>query len=526
MEHGGVPNGAYTLSAVVTDTAGNTTTLNSITVTVNNPRHTTPPTVQILNPVGGGLVRGTVVPLAVASDNVGITSVQFQLNGANIGPLLTSGPYRIDWNTTTVADGAYSLTAVATDSVGNTTTSSPVTVTVQNTAPTVTGETPAQGAMGLSTSAPNITATFSEVVQPGTISFVLKDSAGNIVAGSSTYNSATNTATLTPSGALDPSKTYTVTLSGAQDLAGNPMAPFSWSFTTTSTVINATIWPSTATPSVASANDASAQELGVKFTSDTAGYITGVRFYKGAANTGTHVGHLWTSTGTLLASATFTNETATGWQQVNFSQPVAIQADTTYVASYYDPSGGYAFDGGYFASSGVDAGVLHALSNSAGNGNGVYAGGADGVFPNNSFNASNYWIDVVFSNVLVPTVTSSTPTANATGIDTAAPNITATFSKPVQASTISFVLKDSGGNAVAGTVSYNASTNTATFTPSAALTGSTTYTASVSGGRTRPARPCPPSPGPSPRPRPTPPRPRSSPKRRSPTPRWPLSPGS
>ena len=61
------------------------------------------------------------------------------------------------------------------------------------------------------------------------------------------------------------------------------------------------------------------------------GYITGIRFYKGSGNTGTHVGHLWTSTGTLLATATFSNETASGWQQVNFATPVAITAGTTYV---------------------------------------------------------------------------------------------------------------------------------------------------------------------------------------------------
>ena len=66
-----------------------------------------------------------------------------------------------------------------------------------------------------------------------------------------------------------------------------------------------------------------AVNLGVKFQSDVAGYITGIRFYKGPSNTGTHVGHLWTASGALLATATFTNETASGWQQVNFANPVA-----------------------------------------------------------------------------------------------------------------------------------------------------------------------------------------------------------
>lgn len=95
-----------------------------------------------------------------------------------------------------------------------------------------------------------------------------------------------------------------------------------------------TIWSSSATPGVASDADASAVELGVKFTSDVSGYITGIRFYKGSLNTGTHTGSLWSSSGALLATATFSGESASGWQQVNFSTAVAITANTTYVASY------------------------------------------------------------------------------------------------------------------------------------------------------------------------------------------------
>ena len=92
-----------------------------------------------------------------------------------------------------------------------------------------------------------------------------------------------------------------------------------------------------------------------------AGYVTGIRFYKGAGNTGTHVGHLWSATGQLLATATFTSETATGWQQVSFAAPVAIAANTTYVASYFAPAGHYALDRPYFTT-GYDNAPLHALA--------------------------------------------------------------------------------------------------------------------------------------------------------------------
>ena len=114
-----------------------------------------------------------------------------------------------------------------------------------------------------------------------------------------------------------------------------------------------------------------------------------------ASNTGIHLGHLWTATGTLIASATFLNETASGWQQVNFPTPVAITANTVYVASYFTSSGNYARDGNFFAASGVDNAPLHALSNAAANGNGVYAYGPNPSFPNQTYGASNYWVDVV-----------------------------------------------------------------------------------------------------------------------------------
>src|SRR5262245_20544497 len=80
----------------------------------------------------------------------------------------------------------------------------------------------------------------------------------------------------------------------------------------------------TATPALLTDPDPKAVELGVKFRADVAGQVTGLRFYKGAQNTGPHTGSLWTAGSTLLAQATFADETATGWQQVSFGSPVAI----------------------------------------------------------------------------------------------------------------------------------------------------------------------------------------------------------
>ena len=98
--------------------------------------------------------------------------------------------------------------------------------------------------------------------------------------------------------------------------------------------------------------DGAAVELGLKFRSEVDGLITGVRFYKGgAANGGPHVGHLWTSAGTLLGSVAFSNETVSGWQQAFFLTPIQITAGTVYVVSYFAPQGNYAVSISLLASS-------------------------------------------------------------------------------------------------------------------------------------------------------------------------------
>ena len=219
------------------------------------------------------------------------------------------------------------------------------------------------------------------------------------------------------------------------------------------------IWSTTTTPSVGQRPRFDAVEVGVRFRSDVSGYITGIRFYKGATNTGTHVGNLWTSTGTLLATATFTGETATGWQQVNFATPVAITAGTIYIASYHTNVGYYSDDIGYFAGKSADNGPLHAPKDESGSRNGVYHYGSGGFPSNPSPGSTNYWVDVVFtSNAanLPPTVIGETPVPNAEGVSTATPNVTATFNESVLGSSITtsnFVLKDSDGNTVPATVS-------------------------------------------------------------------------
>lgn len=143
-------------------------------------------------------------------------------------------------------------------------------------------------------------------------------------------------------------------------------------------------------------DDPNSLELGTRFQSSASGWVTGVTFYKGATNTGTHTGSLWSTDGTLLASGTFTSESASGWQTMTFATPVAISADTAYVVSYHAPNGNYAVDGGYFASAHKSY-PLTATADISTAHNGLYRYGSDVAFPNSSYGSANYWVGPLFT---------------------------------------------------------------------------------------------------------------------------------
>jgi hypothetical protein len=351
------------------------------------------------------------------------------------------------------------------------------------TPPTVTSSNPAAQATDVPAST-NVTATFSEPVQPTSVNIAVTGPGSTSVSGTTSYDGPSRTATFTPSSALALSTTFTVTVSGAKDPSNNTMQPFSWTFTTAATASGCpcSIWSSSDAPTIASANDASAVELGVRFRSSTNGYISGIRYYKGSSNTGTHLGTLWSNSGTQLAQVTFSGETASGWQQAIFASPVAVQAGTTYVASYHTNTGFYAATNGGFASSGVSRGPLTALANGVDGANGVYRYGGGG-FPTDTYQSTNYWVDVVFdttaNDTTPPAIAARAPAPDSTGVPTTiAPTVT--FNEPVVSSSITMTLSK-GGTTVAATKSYDSATRTATLTPNSALVNSAAYSVSVSG---------------------------------------------
>src|SRR5439155_1354022 len=211
---GSVANGPHVLTAIARDGSGNSTTAASVTVTVSH--DAVAPTVTMTAPGGGATVAGTAITVsATATDNDSVAGVQFMLDGAPLGAEVTTSPYSVVWNTTMVGAGSHTLTAVARDAAGNTTTAG-VTVTVDNSAPTLTGTTPASGATGVATLVA-VTATFSDGLDSATVTtttVTLRDPASTLVPVTVSYDGASRTVTLTPAGVLALATSYTATVKG------------------------------------------------------------------------------------------------------------------------------------------------------------------------------------------------------------------------------------------------------------------------------------------------------------------------
>lgn len=297
--------------------------------------------------------------------------------------------------------------------------------------------------------------------------------------GTVTFNSQTNSVIFTAASGYVGAASFSYTISDGRGGTASAQVNLAVSKPTTPSTTSS-LFSSSQTPTVAADSDSSSVELGVRFVASAGGQITAIRYYKSAQDTGTHVGSLWSSTGTLLASAVFTNETASGWQTVTLSAPITITAGTTYVASYHS-NGYYAATPNYFTADYSNGGLTV-----PGGSNGVYAYGSTSLFPTASYNATNYWVDVVYQSS-GQTVANTAPVAvNDTGFQTAAG---ATLT--IQASTLLTNDTDADGNtlsvtsvsnAVNGTVAFNSQTNAITFTPTAGYSGSASFSYAISDG--------------------------------------------
>ena len=168
----GLAAGTYHYVVVAADAAGNTTPSAQASGTAQ--ADTTAPTVSLSSPTAGATVSGVASVAATASDDVGVQSVQFKLDGANLGAADTTAPYSFNWDTRTASNASHSLTAVAVDAAGNQTTSTAVTVTVDN----PTGSAGLVAAYGFEEGTGTTTADQTGLGHTGTVSGALRSATG------------------------------------------------------------------------------------------------------------------------------------------------------------------------------------------------------------------------------------------------------------------------------------------------------------------------------------------------------------
>ncbi|TBA76153.1 DUF4082 domain-containing protein [Rhizobium ruizarguesonis] len=299
--------------------------------------------------------------------------------------------------------------------------------------------------------------------------------------GTVTFNSQTKSVTFTPTAGYTGAASFSYSISDGYGGAASATVSLTVG-TPPGGGTTSSLFTGADTSGVAAANDANSVELGVKFIASASGQITGITYYRSAQDTGTHVGSLWTASGQLLAQATFISETASGWQTVSFTQPINVTAGATYVASYHS-NGFYSATANYFTMDHT-SGTLTAPASSVSGGNGVYAYGTGSQFPNSSYNASNYWVDVLYqqgSQNAVPVAVNDSGLSTNTGTP-----IT------IQASVLLANDTDADGDplvitgvsgAVNGSVAYNAQAQTVTFTPTAGYSGPASFSYAIADGK-------------------------------------------
>jgi hypothetical protein len=411
-----------------------------------------------------------VVSYSAPNGHYSATPRYWSYRGRNAGPLTVDGGFGATpagvyaWRPGIFPTESYLQSNYSVDAVFTTSDTSPL---------VATNQTPIAGSTSVPTGTA-ISAVLSRSVVPSSVGFTVKTESGTAVSGSVGYDATTRTATFTPAAALSTGTKYVVTLVATGTSGGALTAGGSWTFITAQPspapgVCPCSLFTDATAPTVLDSGDNTAVTLGVRFTSQSAGTITGIKFYKGPGNTGTHVGSLWSASGTLLASATFTGESTAGWQSVTFANPVSVTAGTVYTAAYRTTVGHYSATAGAFSS----AYSYGPLSVPANGGSYSYANG----FPNTQVTTS-YLVDLIFQATAVPiTVVSLSPSNGATGVDPATA-IRATLSTAVaNGYQLSANIQ---GTPVAGTTTLSADRTVISFIPSSPLPTSATVDVSLS----------------------------------------------
>jgi hypothetical protein len=521
-----------------------------------------PPTVLSTTPSNGQSVPPSVVffiSLSEAMDASTINATNVTLKVTSSGAAVAGN---VNYNTTThnasftpnqtlLQNTGYTLTisGAVKDAAGNQM-GTPVTVSVTTsdiTPPTVISTVPADGATGVSNTAP-ITAKFSEPMEIASINsstFTVKTTSGGAaVAGVVTYDNASSTATFTPSSSLASSTSYTATITtGARDVSQNNMAAAKvWTFTTADTdaptvvavspanlaigvSIGSSVLVTFSEPMAAATITSSTVTLKNTLTSavvpSSVSYnaatnvatLTPTAVLAGSTNyTVTVTTGVTDATGNAMASpftSTFTTEildttppTVTSVSPLNgatniatntavliaFSEPMTASTINTTTVSLKNTATSAVIPATVVYNAGTNSATLTPtgpLSNSTNYTVVVTTGVKDVAGNAMAAQFTSTFTTVPIPDNTAPTIITRSPANNATGVATNAV-VTIQFSEAMDQATINTTnIKlnvTTGGAAVAGTVSYDAGTNTATFTPTSALSNNTGYTVTITTG--------------------------------------------
>ena len=528
-------DGTHQLSARARDAAANTGVASPVGVTTFNTTDTTLPTVTITAPAAGATVSGVTTISATASDNIGVAAVTFFVDGVQVGGEDTTAPYEVSWNTTAVTNGPRSLTATARDLAGNLRTSSPVSVTVANTA--ITG---LVAAYGFDEGTGTTTADMSGGGRNGTLTSTTWTTAGKN-GNALSFNGTTSWVTVADANALDLTTAVTLeawvnptTLTGwrtviikespsalAYSLYANDNSP--WPAATINTggidrsVPGTAQIPLNTWTHLAMTYDGAALRLyvngvqagvlnmtGSMITTTSplriggnapwgerfAGIIDDVRVYNRAL-TATEISQDMNRPVTggdaippTVSSVTPANGATTG-PTVNvtatFSESMdPATVDGTRVQLRASDStlvpAAVTYDAASKTAT-LDPSASLALG-------GVYTatitGGTGGVkdLAGNALVSNFTWSFSIANDGTPPVLTNRSPTPAAVNVASTA-HITATFDEPIDATTYGFVLRNQAGALVATTRTYDAATRTARLVPTAPLASATAYTAAL-----------------------------------------------
>lgn len=389
------------------------------------------PAVQLSPSVDLSIAQSTSMQVSVAAtDNKDIARVEYRVDGQFVA-VSYSSPFSATIDLSSLSAGDHTLTITAYDTAGNASKpeqykfkvaeSNASSDQTTNQDSTHTSSAPKRSVGAAFSSIPNSGGTSTNPLPPNDTTPPTKPT--NFIASQSgehnvqlTWSSATDNVgvsgyqiwrdgqkiattaavSYTDDTAL-PGLTYNYAVL-AYDAAGN-LSSASQSIAIT--LADITIFNSSDTPPTTAATDNNGIEVGLRIRPSVNGYITGVRFYKDSGNTGTHTGNLWTTAGVNLGRVTFTNESSTGWQTARFSSPIAVNAGTDYIVSYYAPNGNYAATPSFFTSSYFSSEYLVVASPAETGTASVYDYAASSTFPQSNYQNANYWVDATFSPSMV-----------------------------------------------------------------------------------------------------------------------------